>query len=360
MNVNAEIDPAAVSDIPICSNRRPILSEISRRNFLKTSALAAGGALTGEKIFANEPKKIYGRKALVAITLDLEMARNFPNWDDTHWDFEKGNLDAVTKKYAVEAARRVKAAGGVIHFFLVGSALEQENVDWLKEIIGMGHSIGNHTYNHVYLLAQKPDEIQFKFKRAPWLIEGKTIAEVLDENIRMTNEALISRLGIRPAGFRTPGGFANGLTGREDIQNMLLKLGFKWVSGKYPAHPNSIPGVEPTPDIFDGIVKAQLAAQPFVYPTGLIEIPMSPISDVGAFRNGKWTLEQFLKAIRLSLDWAIESSAVFDFLAHPAVLSAKDPEFKTIDLICAAVKKAGDRATLVNLEAVAALVADGR
>ena len=38
-------------------------------------------------------------------------------------------------------------------------------------------------------------------------------------------------------------------------------------------------------------------AQPFVYPDGLVEVPMSPISDIGAFRNGRWRLEWFLKAI---------------------------------------------------------------
>ena len=36
-------------------------------------------------------------------------------------------------------------------------------------------------------------------------------------------------------------------------------------------------------------MQAQQQAQPFVYPTGLIEVPMSPISDVNALRA---TLEQ--------------------------------------------------------------------
>src|SRR5436190_9806978 len=121
---------------------------ISRRKFLATSALAAG-ALT----VRTQPKQ----QALIAISLDLEMARNFPNWDDTHWDYEKGNLTDSVKKYAVEAARRVKAHGGVIHFFLVASVLEQEDVGWLKEILQMGHSIGSHTYDHVYLLAKTPE-----------------------------------------------------------------------------------------------------------------------------------------------------------------------------------------------------------
>jgi len=34
---------------------------------------------------------------------------------------------------------------------------------------------------------------------------------------------------------------------------------------------------------------------------------MSPISDIGAFRNGRWTLEQFLKSIRLNLEWAADT-----------------------------------------------------
>jgi hypothetical protein len=169
-------------------------------------------------------------QALIAITLDLEMARNFPKWEDTHWDYEKGNLNAEAKRYALEAARRVKACGGVIHFFAVGQVFEQENLDWLEELNQQGHPIGNHTYDHVYLLATRPEDIQYRFKRAPWLIEGKPPAQVIRENVQLCTEAMHTRLGIRPAGFRTPGGFAEGLHGRPDVQQMLLDCGFKWVS----------------------------------------------------------------------------------------------------------------------------------
>src|ERR1051326_5272302 len=141
---------------------------ITRRHFL-----AASAATVASTALAEPPPK----KALVAITLDLEMSRNFPTWETTHWDYEKGNLNDETKKYAVEAARRVKARGGVIHFFLVAAALEQENVDWLKQILKEGHRVGNHTYDHVYVRAAKPQEIQYKFARAPWLIEGKPVAQ---------------------------------------------------------------------------------------------------------------------------------------------------------------------------------------
>src|SRR3989442_15626882 len=100
---------------------------ISRRRFL---VACAAGSLTASGLAAAEADK-----ALIAITLDLEMSRNFPTWEQTHWDYEKGNLNAETKQYAVEACRRVKAHGGVIHCFAVGRVFEQENIDWLKKIV---------------------------------------------------------------------------------------------------------------------------------------------------------------------------------------------------------------------------------
>ena len=319
-----------------------------RRRFLRQGlALAAAPALAG--LAAADP-------ARVAITLDLEMSRHFPTWDQTHWDFEKGNLDRDTKRYAVEAARRVKARGGRIHFFAVGRVLEQEDVDWLREIHAEGHPVGNHTYDHVNVKATKPDQIQFRFQRAPWLIEGKRPDEVIAENIALATRALKQRVGITPAGFRTPGGFNDGLKDRPDVQRMLLAQGFRWVSSLYPAHPLGKPGEAPTREVLDGIVAAQAAAQPFVYPSGLIEVPMNPISDVSALRAGRWPLDAFLEAIRLGVSWAIERGAVFDFLSHPSCLVVADPKFRAIDLICDLVEKAGERAVLSDLDGIAARV----
>src|SRR5437764_9502884 len=103
---------------------------LDRRQFL---AGAAGRAAAADRVAAHD------RKALVAITLDLEMSRNFPTWETTHWDYEKGNLNEETKRYTLEACRRVKARGGMLHCFAVGRVLEQESVDWLKEIARAGH-----------------------------------------------------------------------------------------------------------------------------------------------------------------------------------------------------------------------------
>ena len=80
----------------------------TRRRFLAAALTAGvGGLVAGWNM-----REAEADRALIAVTLDLEMSRNFPAWDATHWDYEKGNLNAETKRYTVEACRRVRAHGG--------------------------------------------------------------------------------------------------------------------------------------------------------------------------------------------------------------------------------------------------------
>ena len=324
----------------------------SRRAWLQRSAAAiTGGAallnVTSQPTLADD-----SNRAQIAITLDLEMSRNFPNWEQTHWDYEKGNLNEETKRYAVEAGRRVKAAGGVLHYFAVGRVFEQENVDWAKELVAQGHPIGNHTYDHINMIATTAEQLQFRFRRSPWLLRGRSISEAKRENVRLCTLAMKQRLGKAPDGFRTPGGFRDGLHEHADVRAMLQELGYDWVSSLYPRHQYTEPHQKPDAGVIDSIVAAQQDAQPFVYPDGLVEIPMSPISDIGAFRTGRWKLDWFLTAVRESVQWAIEHRAVFDFLGHPSCLYVVDPEFKAIELICRLVADAGDHASIVGLDAI--------
>jgi hypothetical protein len=298
--------------------------------------------------------QIKERKARIVISLDLEMSREFPTRDQMHWDYEKGNLDEPTKRYAVEAARLVKASGGLVHFFALGRTMEQPDVSWLKEIMNEGHAIGNHSYDHIYLLAKTVDELQFRFKRAPWLLEGRSVAQEIERNILIAEKAFKSRLNLpRPDGFRTPGGFQTGLDGREDLQKMLIGMGYRYVSSVYPAHANTKPGVRPDEAVFQSIVESQVKAQPFKYRSGLIEITMSPISDIGAFRNGRWPLEDFMEAVRRGIEAVIETGGVYDFLAHPSCLVVSDPEMKTLKMIMKIVEENRSKAEIVTLGNVA-------
>lgn len=343
-------------------SREELRGKIPRRDFLVGGAGAAfgGAAISAASAqAADEPSKGSSsnagkRPALLAITFDLEMSRHYPRRGMLEWDYQKGNLDGPTKQYSVKAAEIAKDLGGVIHYFCVGRVLEQANVDWLKQIAAGGHPIGNHTYDHVNVLAKSPEQTQFRFSRAPWLVRGKSAAEVIRSNVALTTAAMEKRIGIKPNGFRTPGGFSQGLAGREDIQRLLLGQGFKWVSAKYPSHRSGKPKQPPTDDVYASIVDAQKRAQPFVYPTGLIEVPMSPISDVTAFRSRFWKREYFLKAVRLAVEWAIETGGVFDFLCHPSCMVVEDPKFETVRLICKLANEAGERARVVGCDALAA------
>src|SRR5262245_33435192 len=115
---------------------------ISRRQFLADSFFLGGGLLYAGGASGDNSQKestSYDDKALMAISLDLDMSRNFPTWEQTHWDYEKGNFNDETKKYTLEACRRVKSHGGIVHCFAVGRVFEQEKVDWLKEINQASH-----------------------------------------------------------------------------------------------------------------------------------------------------------------------------------------------------------------------------
>jgi peptidoglycan/xylan/chitin deacetylase (PgdA/CDA1 family) len=343
--------------------------EFSRRRFMAAASAAATGLVSAPALLAAEDRPAPERqaaetlaadkdKALIAMTLDLEMSMHYPKWGYTEWNYVKGNLDEPTKRYVVEACRRVKAKGGVIHCFLLGRTLEQENVDWLKEIIGQGHPVGNHTYDHVSLWAAKRDDLQYRFQRAPWLIHGKSVPEVLEENIRLTEMAMKTRLGVMPVGFRTPGGNLNALHGREDLQKMLRKLGYAWVSSSSFRGSMEELGIKlqnPGDADFQAVVDAQKVTQPFVYPTGLVEVPMSPLGDVASFRRQtqKWKTGDFLKMLERCIRWTIEQRAVFDLLSHPSIMQWEDPKFEAYELICDMVNQSGGKAAIVGLDTIA-------
>lgn len=326
---------------------------LTRRGFLSQS-LAAAGCFASNVMLGQTSNVAPRTRASLCITFDLEMSAHYPSWGDTHWNFEKGNLNTPTKDYTVQAGERIRSAGGKMHCFCVGRVLEQENIEWLKAIALAGHPIGNHTYDHVNVTATRPVDLQFRFQRSPWLLRGQTPADAIRENIRLTTAALKSRLGIDNVGFRTPGGFAQGLANHPEVRLWLRELGFTWISSLYPTHPMRSDGKRPTASDLEALLPILPKNQPFTYPgDGLVELPMTPISDVHAFRAHRWKLDWFLDATRVLVDWSIAHGAVHDFLGHPSCLYVVDPQFRILDQIIQQTQKAGGHAELVGLDTVA-------
>ena len=181
----------------------------------------------------------------------------------------------------------------------------------------------------------------------------KEPSQIIRENIELAERAVRIRLGFSLEGFRAPGGFADGIGSRPDVQLMMLSLGYEWVSTQYPKHPVREHGGKLTAEIVRGIVAAQKSAQPYVYPSGLIEVPASPITDVVNFRNCSWSLSDFKHIIKESLGWAIANHAVFDFTIHPSISNVVDPGFETLEMVLEIIRKAGERVEIVDLGVIA-------
>ena len=112
-----------------------------------------------------------------------------------------------------------KSYGVKLQFFLVGSALEDPDIDYLKQLVDDGHAIDNHTYTHVNVKAKTIDGLQEVYANAPWRAAGLSPLEVIRREVRQTNEAIEEKLGERPrvpdAG-RFAGGARNGCR-RQDV-----------------------------------------------------------------------------------------------------------------------------------------------
>jgi len=114
---------------------------ITRRRFLSMTAAETAGTLPA--ISRSEEHK--RNKAQIAITFDLEMSRHYPKRGMLEWNYQKDNFDEATKNYSVQTANVARERGGKIHFLYVGRVLEQENIDWIKQIADDEHPIGKTT-----------------------------------------------------------------------------------------------------------------------------------------------------------------------------------------------------------------------
>ncbi|MEX2460447.1 MAG: polysaccharide deacetylase family protein [Paenibacillaceae bacterium] len=138
---------------------------------------------------------IYAKSSLTSYELYKQLIlgkRILPDYDKPHvyitpkqptvyLTFDDGPSAQTLKVLAILQKERIKAS-----FFMVGKIAE-EHPEWVKQVEKAGHTIGNHSYNHVY----------------------KQLYGHIDEfwrQIQQTERILYDICGIKPELVRAPGG----------------------------------------------------------------------------------------------------------------------------------------------------------
>jgi peptidoglycan/xylan/chitin deacetylase (PgdA/CDA1 family) len=302
-----------------------------------------------------------GARFAVQLNFDLEMATNFPYWS-SYWNDRKGAIDRATKAYVEQINAACEKYGAKAHYFLVGSMFEDSDIDYLKRTVDAGHAVGNHTYTHCSIKASDVSELFGIYESCPWRAGRQQAQETVRQEIRMTTEAIRTCLGVEPKGFRSPGGFINGLQDAEHVQRMLMEEGFWWVSTHYndglfaecyQASTSDAFHQVPEEKLIEAFNSSEHVLQPYRYASGLYEIPLAGITDVVAWRGYGMELGAWLRILQHAVDYAYEHGLMFTLTTHPAVLASIDPFCRTIDVVLrrALEKKGG--VWLPDLEDVA-------
>jgi len=293
------------------------------------------------------------RESILSLTFDIEMCTNFPYWTSI-WDHCKGLIDDETHRYINDILNIARKENVRFQFFLLGRSFKNyKNVNLFKNIIREGHSIGNHTYNHINIKAKRFKQLQTFYIKNQKLLKGfKNVFEVIRYEIEKTNVLIQKKLRVNVIGFRAPYGFENGIKDFPKLQYFLLEKGFKYISSQYnfPVGKVSdiiIPGGFLTKSNSMNLKKykpqmkeLELALkwsiknlQPYKYSNGLLEMPMMGLTDVWAFRLLDLDKSEWLHLINLAIHYAHKNSLICSLVFHPAILAVKDPHLETIKFI---------------------------
>ena len=182
-----------------------------------------------------------GVRCAVALSYDLEMCAGYSPVYVNH-----GRIMPAIRDYTLDLCRTAEQFGVQLQFFYVGNGLEDPDIEYLREILRRGHTIDNHTYNHVPLTMSDID--------------------LLRQELLLTNRRLKEKLGVDSIVLRSPGGYPGGLNLLGANQRAVLESGFRWVS----SHTDSTMGH------YDNAhdVAAASRLQAYAYPNGLIELPI--------------------------------------------------------------------------------------
>jgi peptidoglycan/xylan/chitin deacetylase (PgdA/CDA1 family) len=265
----------------------------------------------------------------VSLTFDIEMCTNFPYWSDV-WDHRKGAIDEQTRLHIGKLAHVAEELGARFQWFVLGAAVEADDIEYLQRLVADGHAVGNHTYHHVNVKAQRFEDLQVVYNREPARLQGAaTPHDVTADEVSVTSDLIEHRLGVRPQGFRTPGGFGNGLQDAPAVQHLLNEHGFAYCSSHYDC-PLPIEKPFEWSVMEEGVGESLRSLQPYRYPNGLPEIPMAGISDIHAYRVRDLDRGEFTRLLEHGVEVAARENLIFSILMHPAVQASRDPHCDTV------------------------------
>ena len=188
-----------------------------------------------------------GVRCAVALSYDLEMCAGYAPDGVNH-----GRIMPAVQDYTLKLCEIANRYGAHLHFFYVCDGLEEQETDYLREILRMGHVIDSHTYSHQHV--------------------ANSSAEKLDRELALANRLLREKLGVVSTVLRGPYGYKRGWQNLPpENRRVILRNGFRWVSGEYDDQVYNAGR--------DYWVRAPERNLPYRYPEGLVEIPFQGWSD---------------------------------------------------------------------------------
>jgi peptidoglycan/xylan/chitin deacetylase (PgdA/CDA1 family) len=272
-----------------------------------------------------------GVRCAVALSYDLEMCAGYSPDGVNH-----GRIMPAVQNYLFKLLDVAERYNTQLHFFYVCDGLEEENIDYLEEILRRGHVIDSHTYSHQGVAIVSPEK--------------------LDDELQRANRLLKDKLGVESTILRGPYGYKNG---RESLsqanREIIVRHGFKWISGEF----------DDAVYDHDADFSARSASRnlPYAYSKDLIEIPFQGWSDrmwfdlrpevdqseIESWRaeyahrpiptpwSAPWPIENaldgWIESNRHTLDHAYEEGLLWVPVWHPYTHYLHDPQNRALEAL---------------------------
>jgi peptidoglycan/xylan/chitin deacetylase (PgdA/CDA1 family) len=188
-----------------------------------------------------------GVRCAIALSYDLEMCAGYAPDGINH-----GRIMRSVQLYTLDLCRTAAEFGVSLHFFYVCNGLDGADPAYLHEITRSGHVIDSHTYSHQGVAVATP--------------------QLLDEELKKANRLLLEKLGITSTILRGPYGYKEGWKNLPaENRQVVLQNGFRYLSGEYS---DVVYGQD-----WSFWVNSPERDLPYLYPEGLMEIPLQGWTD---------------------------------------------------------------------------------